>query len=166
MCVIKFTLINSLWSLVQTASARGRPPCLTGHLWRTVAQLWLHKIHQLSKQTAGPPKTTAPAGACCFQIHTSAENVGWQLRAWWMLYSDSSDNIGSATVPTQTGWLIPNLPIAPGEPAIANTLAAFTVSRLSSWTRPLEGAWLLVCYVKVLRNVLIFWRSRKKVLPD
>lgn len=55
-------LFHSHWSVVHAVSACGWRESLTGQLCRTVAQLWLHKIHQLNKQTAGPWRQQHPLG--------------------------------------------------------------------------------------------------------
>lgn len=101
---------------MHAASACGRRDSLTGQLCRTVAQLWLHKIHQLNKQTAGPWRQQRPLGPAGFQPRPTPAEGSFE-------WSGSCYQTGS-----QTRWVIPGLTKTP----------VATVGRLLSCTRRLD----------------------------
>lgn len=101
-----------------------------------------------------PPKTTAPFGAGCFQIHTSSAKTVPDCSVEW-----SGPFNRTELQPFQVDPDGSNLPPPPREPSIAHTLVAVAVAPnfylffLKIW----------VCYVihKNRELLLIFSRSKK-----
>lgn len=133
-------LFHSRWSLMHAASACGWRDNLTGQLCRTVAQLWLHKIHQLNKQTAGPwrqQRPLGPAGSRLAQLLPKATLCG-------SFYQTGS----------QTRLVISGLTKTP----------VATVGRLLSRMRRLDFWFCVTCSKQGI--CLFFQGQRKKVLPE